>query len=409
MDVTKRLPIFKEGYEAFAERGRGEVTSDDASLTGIHLRRAQNAFRPISRLPPEILSDILLFASSPHPLSKMMSYESFQVCHIWRECGLQAPRIWTTLRFPKSPNLVKGFVDEVLPRSKALALDLTIPIEDPSTTEHIRLVIRSVSFRLHDLRIYLSHPRGPSLFPLLGTFSILRSFAFELRAGSMRFQPSRHLFDSGSVASIPELQDLHIVAEDFEFSVNRDLNAPKLGRLDIIAAAPGYKWNALLTHGPLRSLKWNMRIPNMLKNPPPSTLPHLTTLITSMWSFATFFAPIELPFLRHLEIIPHLTEHRLVPEPGDLAELAEASGHLTSLRYLAIRDPDIILSEKLLRHLPALEELRVLAEVTVKTPDIFHLLRGGGANSTTPCPKLARLTVAASELRKSGETGEDLS
>ena len=80
------------------------------------LKYRRNALAPISRLPPETLTEI--FSLLPFSASV---YDVTHVCHRWREIAFSSPYLWNHINFTKLT--LAGFAD-ILARAKMLPLHL---------------------------------------------------------------------------------------------------------------------------------------------------------------------------------------------------------------------------------------------------------------------------------------------
>ncbi|KAL4250519.1 hypothetical protein AB1N83_014037 [Pleurotus pulmonarius] len=90
------------------------------------LRTLRNTHAGISKLPIEVLSEILLLARLPPGTSYQERRENrgwlnvAGVCRNWREITLNAPRIWDTLNTPELNTL--EWAETLIARSKDVPL-----------------------------------------------------------------------------------------------------------------------------------------------------------------------------------------------------------------------------------------------------------------------------------------------
>lgn len=115
-----------------AEHLRRAIDDELESLekTTRTLKFRRNALAPISRLPPETISIIFSFLSSPREYVQLFTGEKqdvlawlrvSHVCHRWREIALNQPRFWSRIDFT---TLTSAGATEVLSRAKMAPLEL---------------------------------------------------------------------------------------------------------------------------------------------------------------------------------------------------------------------------------------------------------------------------------------------
>ncbi|KAF8650680.1 hypothetical protein AX16_005118 [Volvariella volvacea WC 439] len=128
-----------------AERARLDEEIAQLELRLKQLRQRRNALAPVSRIPDEILSDIMLESQAmvlqedqaywQAPCPRSLSWIGMtQVSHHWRTVALQYPLLWTTISIPfMSPQCI----DELFIRSNSAPLSLFIehPIRSAYRTE----------------------------------------------------------------------------------------------------------------------------------------------------------------------------------------------------------------------------------------------------------------------------------
>lgn len=149
---------------------------------GIAHKRAQNSTTPISRLHPEILTEIFKaiashtdsFSEVHNPTPPYQWLRVTHVCHSWREIALACPRVWSYLRYAADVECVK----EMVARSKEspLFVDFNYHFRGPSGVPFA--VIADQLHRLCSLNIPLSsigvgdHTKLPGILPRLTELSL---------------------------------------------------------------------------------------------------------------------------------------------------------------------------------------------------------------------------------------------
>ena len=125
-----------------------EITSLEARLS--QLKGEYNAQASISKLPPEILSEIFLQQATSVREERVTTavahrddndpfvHKSFyswlnvtHVCRHWREVSLNCVRLWTWLAF--DPRCRNDVVEALLPRAQSLPLTFVVPLLNPSS------------------------------------------------------------------------------------------------------------------------------------------------------------------------------------------------------------------------------------------------------------------------------------
>ena len=374
-----------------------DAALDGQDTTGLGLLRSHNSLQPISRIPNEIISDVLFYASAPPPHAPLTPCKAFQVCHTWWECAMESPHIWATMVFPRSPKLVKYFIEILLPRSKALPISLTAYTLGADLIDDFQRVIREYGPRLRTLSIDLVEMPPTPLFPLSSTFPLLREFAFWLRSGHMSSAdgsqgPVIQLFDTGAETDLPALRSLSVKAYHMQFSLGATVHVPQLDQISLSLVDPVYMWGPLLKHNTLRTLEWNISPNAILKISASFDLPDLSSLKIPIHSLATTFLEVDMPSLSHLKILSktyNATPFAQLPP----VNLGAMSGRMTSLKTLTILDPTIQISDSALQHLPSLEEIHLLDGGLKKVTLLFTLLTNGGELQSAPCPYLTKLTL----------------
>lgn len=90
----------------------------------LDLYKQWNDVQPISKLPPEVLTEIFrIFVTIHHGYHPCHWIAFSQVCHEWRALALNSPTLWTSI------NLYAGsaYLTDILPRTKKAPLTIHIP------------------------------------------------------------------------------------------------------------------------------------------------------------------------------------------------------------------------------------------------------------------------------------------
>lgn len=126
-------------------------------------QRQHNAEQPISRLPLEVISEILLILfdgeeGKDAPKSRPCKYNTLSFCHLWRQCTLQLAALWTVLSISKSHRSEEdiNYIRALGKRSG------TLPI-------HIRL---EVGENFEDIAAYMTEQLNDDVFARCWSFEI---------------------------------------------------------------------------------------------------------------------------------------------------------------------------------------------------------------------------------------------
>ncbi|KAF8877026.1 hypothetical protein BD779DRAFT_1558820 [Infundibulicybe gibba] len=139
-----------------------------SSLSTIHQHR--NLFIPVARLPPEILSQILVLAAQmvdPEGWIKAARTSS-RVCKRWREIALDCPELWSQLDFD-SCRYRPRWLEKVVERSRSAPLSFTggYAVENWPRDGRMSLVINNIHrFKSINLRSSFNDEYIDSLFKI---------------------------------------------------------------------------------------------------------------------------------------------------------------------------------------------------------------------------------------------------
>lgn len=138
------------------------------SATTIHQRRGQNALRPVSQLPPELLEAIFAevtckhqsahgntlivcmdcqrpFDDSPYRDDRL---SASQVCHHWRQVALDSPRLWTSI----TTAMGNIFMEQQIIRASTLPLTIHIYLSEFVQADEIAMAMRCLCREIHRIK-----------------------------------------------------------------------------------------------------------------------------------------------------------------------------------------------------------------------------------------------------------------
>lgn len=128
------------------------------SIRELKLRR--NALSPISKLPPEVLTDIFLLVKPTYPAQSTLDWvrSVTHVCTHWRTVSLDASMLWNHICFEKR----KEWVTEMMVRSRDTPLVIRAEISDDQYTGRTRpsTVVKCVQGRISRIRVLHVTLRG---------------------------------------------------------------------------------------------------------------------------------------------------------------------------------------------------------------------------------------------------------
>lgn len=163
------------------EKARLELETSISEHTKIiiDMKHRLNQLTLIARLPPEVLTEVLVhFVSAESKISRYDNHRPYawlritHVCRYWRDVALSSPRVWSTIVVTGS-----SCVNEMLARSKKVPLEVYAgtSISRVGMKENIRTVLQQMD-RIRRLELhyspYLTPDDIPSAAPLLKTLVI---------------------------------------------------------------------------------------------------------------------------------------------------------------------------------------------------------------------------------------------
>ncbi|KAL1715971.1 hypothetical protein EV715DRAFT_293684 [Schizophyllum commune] len=374
---------------------------------------------PCRRVPPEILSEIFLFAVPQQWKSQYVGQRTLnfaRVCHSWRRIALATPRLWTTLRFATNVNPpalhVAALRDDLLKTAQApLELELemdrynTYPplVEEPWSYEAWALLCaqshrwKRVSFAGIPKSAY--EDLAECAFPALDELSILLDDnGDDDDEGDPTIRVPIHAFHNA-----PKVSDLSIEyrAPILPFDLPSSWSLMELSihcNEDECTLAPSL--GAIFScSGTVRKLRLSAEAPCAI-GLPPTSFPHLEELHMGDGAIALLHS-FTAPGLRTLWMGGYSQDGPFEALQSMLAR----SENCRSLRSLTLEGliPGLQVLDLIpcLRRLSSLEELEVQNNedveevVSLITPDLLRaLIRDPGApESMAFLPNLARLAI----------------
>ncbi|KZV70429.1 hypothetical protein PENSPDRAFT_752619 [Peniophora sp. CONT] len=212
-------------YDALVDQNRGTTTSRDSleivekELRALQAQSAQfytrvNAFRPISRLSPELLSLVFHYLSLIEPAvpagPELLEEREFRrnlaptktwikvthVCSTFRQCALGDRLLWRTTTTAFGPEWMKLLVE----RSQAPPQSVHVGTGAPMLSE-----LRSLLQQAHAVQITHLRP-GDSLSKSTISLPEVRSLRIHMTDG----YPDHHWDTFNPVNTMPHLTDLHV-------------------------------------------------------------------------------------------------------------------------------------------------------------------------------------------------------
>ncbi|TFK38447.1 hypothetical protein BDQ12DRAFT_112644 [Crucibulum laeve] len=206
-------PISNHSYQHLAaELARANAQISEIIRNCVVLRREYNAELSVMQLPPELLSEIFLWACDGDSSFPPLSLGA--VCTNWRSVAWSTPRLWTSINLHLTSNRFKTqtyLLDEWLARGGTCPISIffssEFPLRDPDGECELPgdramslLVAHSERWREVDLTIKLR--QFPSLAQVSGRISRLARFSMETMD---RFSVTDNLY---MFEDAPRLQEL---------------------------------------------------------------------------------------------------------------------------------------------------------------------------------------------------------
>lgn|SRR6266850_764703 len=215
-------PSSPEAREHLRQALNNEIKALEESTRAAKYRR--NALAPVSRLPPEILTEIFSILSSSagdDGFSHWVWLHVPHVCHNWRETALNCPHLWNHINFNR---LSSVGITGILARAKMAPLHLEAKIIRWNDLEvWFGNVGRQVEAHIsHTLHLSLSGPFQTVLERLVSPAPALKSLSLR----NVRYKDD----------SLPQLLIPYTLF---------NLTVPKLMNLELVGCDISWKWPLL--------------------------------------------------------------------------------------------------------------------------------------------------------------------
>ncbi|KAI0704261.1 hypothetical protein BC835DRAFT_811383 [Cytidiella melzeri] len=215
------------------------------------LRSARNAFVPISRLPPELLSAIFMSLQDTDqgtfaPASFRRWYRVTHVCQRWRDVALSCPPLWTQI----DTFTHERWVEEVLNRSRKASLDMRVQLSRPSsrTLGAWRMAVAHLS-RMQVLHLSLDKKTFDNLLPVSVVTEVEMQRLTSLVISNLhRFDEPLDLPEGLFNRGAPNLQRLEIQHCTISWNMPLLLTCPRVRKLAIQSAQPTPPTTSQLLH-----------------------------------------------------------------------------------------------------------------------------------------------------------------
>ena len=128
------------------------LQADLTQITSL-VHASQNQYRPIFRLPNEVLAEI--FFEVRDSLNDNTWMRVMSVCHLWRDIAVSVPRLWSTIELDldmTNEEALLGGLKLVLHRSKQAPLDVTVSTRAQALPVHKILRLDTLAKHVHRFR-----------------------------------------------------------------------------------------------------------------------------------------------------------------------------------------------------------------------------------------------------------------
>ena len=114
------------------------------------VRTSQNQYRPIFRLPNEVLAEI--FFEVRDSLNDNTWMRVMSVCRVWRDVAISVPRLWSTIELDLDMPNEEELLKLALHRSKQAPLDVTVSTRAQALPVHNILRLDTLAEHVHRFR-----------------------------------------------------------------------------------------------------------------------------------------------------------------------------------------------------------------------------------------------------------------
>ncbi|KAF9644681.1 hypothetical protein BDM02DRAFT_3121542 [Thelephora ganbajun] len=205
---------FTSGPEQ-AEMAATLVVALQTDLTQItsFIRTSQNQYRPIFRLPNEVLAEI--FFEVRDSLNDNTWMRVMSVCRVWRDVAISVPRLWSTIELDldmTNEEELLGGLKLVLHRSKQAPLDVTVSTRTQALPVHKILRLDTLAKHVHRFRyVRIRTIHKESLDQISAAFSTPAPQLKTLRLGRFGSTGQHGLIPFPPMFSLdhPKLERLH--------------------------------------------------------------------------------------------------------------------------------------------------------------------------------------------------------
>ncbi|KAI0343272.1 hypothetical protein BDW22DRAFT_1261658 [Trametopsis cervina] len=288
------------------------------------LRYARNAFAPVNRLPPELLSTIFLYlhdhdAGTFSSTSIRSWYKVTHVCQFWRHVALGCSILWTQL----DPFGHEKWVEEMLTRSNTAGLIVKVSVSRASTRtlDSLRNIFTHLG-RMKVLHLSLDRKTMNAILPPSAAADLemprLKSLAISnIHCLNEVINIPTTLFSGGA----PQLEHLDIQHCSIPWNMPLLLTCPRLKTLHLETSQGGPPTAAelysILSAMPLLADLRLIGVLSAAPTPVPQSvaLPHLHTL--ALCGAATELAS----FLKNVQLPPRVSTSMVCHTPSDADEL----------------------------------------------------------------------------------------
>ncbi|KAJ7645494.1 hypothetical protein DFH06DRAFT_587234 [Mycena polygramma] len=395
-DQATRIALSKQVTEELAQEDRDAVYYPPESPRGRELR---DAVLSIQELMAEIFTHCLPMmpqdtnsAPSPHRAPLLVA----QVCRRWRRVALSTPSLWNSFSLESRFNL--PLFGLWMKRSGASLLSFSADDKSLEAILPYSHRWRSIALRLNDSSV-------PALSAVRDRVPCLYRLYIRFNDDNLEFNEyNRITFPCDALRNAPSLRSVCLNGPPPDL----ELPFPQLHDLAVFKASADYLIRVCSAASNIKSLTIAMRgMSTGFSDLPCCTLVHLTSLWASDCSVSRFtdsvpggrikpwcrvstlLAKFTCPALREFETgsIHEVLESDIPSVKKDLLSFLARSPLITRMTLRVRLNYDDILLD-ILRHVPALEEIKI-SHLSVYSADFFeHLTYVPDAAALPLCPRL---------------------